>query len=341
MLLTAAATVAHAEPLSDAFSQGSALGRSGNSTARGAIRTPAAPSLVPHYTTNPAEASYFSGPGLGAPAAARLDACAATSSAGNRTPDPACEAVTFSQTNPAQRPNFSIAPNDPLLARSRAIRTDPHAIAGNLAGTYSACTVQTVAQPAIFESALCHQARTTETLTCDRTLLIQVTEQHTCFPGTWFGNFWVNTWGNGEVGRRYAGIVVNAYCQPGGTQRLSLHAICTESPCAGAAQIDVDAASGAPSPQTFTHFIGRSWYQTDLFNRVDYRGGSCSDTECRFDFCTRYEAEETSCWESECRTTQVNYTLACGTFVFPRPRSIVTVTDTWDGQCTALEARTR
>ena len=71
---------------------------------------------------------------------------------------------------------------------------------------------------------------------------------NSCAPGTWFGNFWVNTWGNGQVGYRYAGIVINAYCQAGSTVRMSFYAICTESPCSGSADIQVDATRGATSP---------------------------------------------------------------------------------------------
>jgi hypothetical protein len=320
-----------------AFEQGKALGRSGNAGARRGIDSGTVQSILPGYTASPSEARFFGSPGLGSAASARLSTCAQAAGA----MDPSCMAVDFSQTNPGRRPDFRIAPNDPLLTHGHAIRADPQAIAGNLAGTYSACTVRTVTQPAIVERALCHEARATETLTCDRSLLVQVSERHTCVPGTWYGNFWVNTWGNGEVGRRYAGIVVNAYCEPGGQQRLGFHAICTEAPCAGSAEISVDAASGAVAPQTFANFIGRSWYQTDLFNRVDYRGGGCTDDYCRFEFCTRYEAEESSCWETACTTTKVNESRACGVFAFERPRSIVTVTDAWNDQCAALEVRTR
>ena len=73
MLLTAAhGAFAQSPPsLGDAFEQGQALGRSGNATARGAISGSTAQSTVPNYTTNPPEASYFGGPGLGSQAAAR------------------------------------------------------------------------------------------------------------------------------------------------------------------------------------------------------------------------------------------------------------------------------
>ena len=327
---------AHAQSLSDAFNQGAALGRHGAATARSQLNSGTAQSTVPHYTTAPPEATYFSSPGLGTPAQARAAVCAGASDGSH---DPTCTAVAFSQTNPGHRPTFNIAPNDPLLTRGRIITADPHAIAGNIAGTYSACTVQTVTQPDTHETAFCHQSRTPETLTCDKSLTVQVTEQDSCPPGTWFGNFWVNTWGNNEVGQRYAGIVINAYCQPGATARMAFSAICTEAPCGGSAEIDVDASTGTPSPQTFTNFIGRSWFSTDIFNRVDYDGGGCTADQCSFTFCTRYETEEVTCDETTCTTSTSSVTRACGAFTFDRPRSIVSVTDTWDNQCAALEAR--
>lgn len=330
---------AYAQSLPDAFNQGATLGRSGNAAARSQITGSSAQSTVPNYTANPPEGSYFGGAGLGSPASARIGACAGGPGAAGGFAEQGCNAVDFSQTNPARRPNFSISPSDPLLTRAKTITADPQAIAGNLAGTYSGCTVQTVTRPDIFETALCHQYRAMEEVTCQKVLTVQVSWSNSCTPGTWFGNFWVNTWGNGEVGRRYAGIVINAYCQPSGTVRMAFYAICTESPCSGSADIQVDAASGAASPQTFTNFIGRSWYSTDIFNRVDYNGGGCTAGRCSFAFCTRYESEYTMCDDFGCTTTSINETRACGTFTFERPRSIATVTDAWDNQCAAFEAR--
>jgi hypothetical protein len=340
LLLIGALTVpAHAQSLSDAFNQGAALGRSGNAAARGQISGDSAQSKVPGYTANPPEASYFGAAGLGTPAAERIGECANGPGAAGGFSDQACNAVEFSQTNPSRRPDFSIAPTDPLLTRAKTITADPEAIAGNIAGTYSGCAVQTVTRPDIFETLMCHQYRAMEQVTCQKLLTVQVSWSNSCLPGTWFGNFWVNTWGNGEVGYRWAGIAINAYCQAGETVRMAFSAICTEAPCSGSAEIDVDAASGALSPQTFTNFIGRSWYATDLYNRVDYNGGSCTADQCSFAFCTRYEAESTTCDDFGCTTTPINETRACGTFIFDRPRSIATVTDSWDNQCAPFEAR--
>jgi len=162
----------------EAFEQGNALGRTGNATARGTISGSTAQSTVPSYTTNPPEANYFGSPGLGSQAAARASACATGPAA-----DPSCTAVQFSQTNPSQRPSFNIAPTDPLLTRGRAITANPHAIAGNIAGTYSGCAVQTVTTPDRFETAICHQYRTLETVTCDKVLIVTPIQTPGCSAG--------------------------------------------------------------------------------------------------------------------------------------------------------------
>ena len=338
-LIAALAVPAHAQSLSDVFNQGATLGRSGNAAARGQISGSTAQSTVPHFTTTPPEASYFGSPGLGTPASARAGACAGVAGSSGNFSEQGCNAVDFSQTNPARRPSFSIATSDPLLNRAKSITADPQAIAGNLAGTYSGCTVQTVTRPDLFETLTCNQYRTMEQLSCQKVRMVQVSWRNSCTPGTWFGNFWVNTWGNGEVGSRFAGIAIDAKCQMGDTVRMSLRAICTEEPCSGNAEIQVDAITGAASPRTFTHFIGRSWFTTDLFNRVDYKGGGCTAELCSFAFCTRYEDWYSSCDDISCTSIPINETRACGTFTFARPRSVATVTDAWNNQCAALEAR--
>jgi hypothetical protein len=153
---------AHADALSDAFNQGATLGRSGNTAARGQISGTTAQATVPNYTTAPPEASYFGSPGLGTLSSAHVSACAGATGQPANFAQQGCNAVDFSQTNPSRRPTYSIGPNDPLLTRAKTITADPQAIAGNLAGTYSGCSVQTVTRPDIFETLLCHQYRTME-----------------------------------------------------------------------------------------------------------------------------------------------------------------------------------
>lgn len=178
VLFTSHGAFAQSPPsLGDAFEQGKALGRSGNAEARSTISEGTAQSTVPHYTTAPPEASYFGSPGLASQAATQAQTCASS------TTDPSCTAVQFSQTNFDLRPSFSITPSDPLRSRARAISADPEAIAGNIAGTYSDCTVETVITPDRLETAICHQYRTLETVTCDKVLIVTPIQTPGCSAG--------------------------------------------------------------------------------------------------------------------------------------------------------------
>ena len=108
------------------------------------------------------EASYFRQPGLGSrlrhePVPARA-----------APPPILLHGSAVPQTNPSQRPSFSIAPTDPCspaVARSPPTRrpspeTSPVPAA--------AAPSRPSPRPDRFETAICHQYRTLETLTCDR-----------------------------------------------------------------------------------------------------------------------------------------------------------------------------
>lgn len=166
--------------LADAFSQGSSLGRSGNSAARNQIGDAKAQSVVPAYTPNAPQASYFSGGGILGPSSAVANACAQQSAT---AADPACAAVNFSQSNPGRRPTFTIGPNDPLRTGARVITNDPQAIAGNLAGSYSGCSTITTTTPDRFETAICHEYRLSETNTCDKVLTVTAVFTPGCTDG--------------------------------------------------------------------------------------------------------------------------------------------------------------
>ena len=180
-VLTASSS-ALADSMSEAFSQGSALGRSGNTRARQQVTSEAASSTVPNYTTSPPEAALYGSGDLNAPAGAAISNCALKGE-GSSYADQACNATNFSQTNPGQRPTFTIGPNDPLVTRSQAIANDPQAIAGNIAGTYSSCTTQTVTSPDIFETRVCNQYRTLEAQTCNKILTVTPFQTPGCSPG--------------------------------------------------------------------------------------------------------------------------------------------------------------
>ena len=306
---------AHAQSLSDAFNQGAAMGRSGNAAARTQINPTTAQGTVLGYTTSPPQASYFGSAGLGSQAAAATSACAAAGN-GNTTGAQACNAVNFSQTNPTRRPTFSIAPSDPLLMRARTITADPQSIAGNIAGTYSGCSVQTTTTPDRFETALCHQYRTTETLTCDKVLIVTPV----LTPGCSDGEFLTRV----TADPCPACIDYLAFDFSCAVDSYRMHAFTVDK---GSGEVYMDLGTqnvpGAlntqipktPGPSRIDGFY---CYQT-------FYSQSCSGANCSI-----------GAWfANPCQGTSFE---GVSTFAMP---TRVSFTDTWDNQCSALEARAR
>lgn len=314
-MLCLSAQPAQAQSLSDAFNQGAAMGRSGNAAARTQINPTTAQGTVPGYTSSPPQASYFGSAGLGSQAAAATSACAAAGN-GNTTGAQACNAVNFSQTNPTRRPTFSIAPNDPLLTRARTITADPQSIAGNIAGTYSGCSVQTTTTPDRFETALCHQYRTTETLTCDKVLIVTPV----LTPGCSDGEFLTRV----TADPCPACIDYLAFDFSCAVDSYRMHAFTIDK---GSGEVYMDLGTqnvpGAlntqipktPGPSRIDGFY---CYQT-------FYSQSCSGANCSI-----------GAWfANPCQGTSFE---GVSTFAMP---TRVSFTDTWDNQCSALEARAR
>ena len=315
MLLFLSTQPAQAQSLSDAFNQGAAMGRSGNAAARTQINPTTAQGTVPGYTTSAPQASYFGGAGLGSQAAAATSACAAGGN-GNTPDAQACNAVNFSQTNPTRRPTFSIAPNDPLLTRARTITADPQSIAGNIAGTYSGCSVQTTTTPDRFETALCHQYRTTETLTCDKVLIVTPV----LTPGCSDGEFLTRVTADPCPGC----VDYLAFDFSCAVDSYRMHAFTIDK---GSGEVYMDLGTqnvpGAlntqipqtPGPSQIDGFL---CYQT-------FYSQSCSGANCSI-----------GAWfANPCQGTSF---AGVSTFAMP---TRVSFTDSWDNQCSALEARAR
>ncbi len=185
--LVAGCVLAQTSSLSEAFTQGGALGRTGNASARSHINGTQATKVVPGYTTTPPQTSYFGSTNLIAPASQVAGTCeqaaGTTDATGNGFADQACAAANYSQTNPGRRPSFSIGPNDPLRTGARAITVDPQSIAGSLSGTYSGCSTVTTTSPDRFETALCHEYRVTQANTCDKVRSVQAVFTPGCTDG--------------------------------------------------------------------------------------------------------------------------------------------------------------
>ena len=314
LLLATLSVAAHAQPLSDAFEQGATLGRSGNTAARGQITVDTAQSKVPGYSANPPQTSYFGSPGISAPAAAAARACAGGPGANGNNAAQACDAVNFSQTNPSRRSNFTIGPTDPLRAGGKVITADPQAIAGNIAGTYSDCVVQTSTQPPVFETLMCHQYRTLENLTCDKVLI--VTPVHT--PGCTAGQFLTRV----TADPCHDCIDTLAYDFTCGSNGYVMHAFTLRKSSGqvysdlGTQNVPGTLDTQIPKTPGPSRMDSEYCYQT-------YYSQSCLNANCTI-----------GAWFSNpCQDTS-NY--AASTFAMP---TTVRYTDTWDDQCAALEAR--
>jgi hypothetical protein len=315
LLIAASSLSVQAQSLSDAFNQGTALGRSGNAAARSQINGNTAQSNVPGYTTNPPQTSYFGGAGISTPAAAAANACTGPGDSGDLTAQ-SCNAVNFSQTKPTHRPNFSITQTDPLLTGAKTITADPQAIAGNIAGTYSGCTVQTTTTPDRFETALCHQVRTTETQSCDKVLIVTPVQTPGCSDGQFLTRVTADPCPN-----CVDYIAFDFSC---GSNSYLMHAF-TIAKASGQVFIElgqqiVPGALNTQIPQT----PGPSRIDDSLCYQTHY-SQSCTGANCAI-----------GAWFSNpCQGTSY---YGVSSFAMP---TTVSFTDTWENQCAALEARTQ
>jgi hypothetical protein len=222
----------------------------------------------------------------------------------------------FSQTNPSQRPSFSIAPTDPLLTRGRAITADPQAIAGNIAGTYSGCAVQTVTTPDLFETAICHQYRTLETVTCDKVLIVTPIQT----PGCSAGQFLTRV----TADPCPACIDYLAFDFSCGTNSYTMHVFTLDK---GSGQVYMDLGS-----QDVPGSLNTQIPQTPGPSRIDgffcyqtYYSQSCAGPNCTI-----------GAWfYNPCQGTSY---YGANTFAMP---TTVSFSDTWDNQCATLEARSQ
>ena len=307
-----------AQTLGDAFQQGTALGHSGKASVRQQIQPQQAQATVPGYGTPAPASQLFGGAGLSEAAAqAAGQACTgAAPGSGPTQAQAACQATQFTQTNALQRPSFTLGANDPLLSRSRTITADPQAIAGNIAGAYSGCSVQTQTTPERFEQALCHQYRLTETLRCDKVLI--VTPQQT--PGCTDGQFLTRVTADPcpscvDYLAFDFSCAVNSY---------RMH-VFTVDKSSGQLFMDlgrqnVPGALDTLIPKTPgpSQMDGNLCYQT-------FYSQTCSGTHCSI-----------GAWfANPCQGTSYS---GVSTFAMP---TTVTFTDRWDNQCATLEARTR
>jgi len=307
-----------AASLPDAFTEGSTFGRAGNAAARSRIDTGTARTIVPGYTPSAPASSYFGGPGISEGTAATLADCTGPAAASL----PACQAINFTQTNPGKRPAFTLTPSDPLLAKAKTITADPHAIAGAITGTYSACTTATRTSPDIVETRVCNEARTLDRLTCQKVLSVSVIDNGlNCSPGSYLT-------ANPRILFIRPYVFVGAIC----ADDIRFQWAYGYSECNGT-NATITVPSVVPTEDPIRMLVGLGCGGTYVLQ------GSCPGGACAYTVGLPGTEEEClePCEEGCCRYGIRDEVLA--SFTFTRPVRTYSITDAWDNQCAPLEAR--
>lgn len=341
---------------SDAFNEGNTFGKAELGTAKGKINTPTASTGVPNYTASDPASSYYAG-GMGsltAPAAAGVSAC--TSTLGTSDPDPythgKCESTRMLMNDPGKKDvMFPLnKKTDPLVLKGNAVKGDADTYLGSLivSGAYSGCAEKIIKDADKYETETCNQYLTAGEEKCQEILSVAITTTDSCVPGSWYGGFLVGSppnWGHFQR--------VHAQCDIGradGMIRLrftpeGLHGACAVG------YLDVP-----KTPFTVSDYVG--WGSETV----------CDDWDCSTSTVpVNFELTNVHHWKGSCTVTnyigfEPGYTQGCtgGTcsYVFRQtdsrwgniyvpmvaapfnePKLIITETDTWDNQCSALEAR--
>lgn len=159
--------------------QGVSTGQSANAVVRGLINQPSAATVVPGYTTTPAESALAGRPALGADVGARLAACTGIPN------DPSCLALRTAITS-ANTPRQTISPSDPSVAAASRIARNPSLDIGDLSAYYSGCTTNNLTIAGRSETRTCSRYVASGAYTCSNSLSVSVGRSATCTPGDWF-----------------------------------------------------------------------------------------------------------------------------------------------------------
>ena len=245
-------TAAIAQPSHD---QGVAAGRSANTTIRGLVNQPSASSVVPDYTSTPAEAALAGRPALGAAVSAKLAACAATPN------DPSCQAVRNAITS-ADTPRPGISASDPSVAAASRIARNPSLDLGDLSAYYSGCATSKTTIAGHTETRSCSRFVSSDSYTCSNSLTVSVARQTNCSPGDWIAE--------ASSGR----TAIAAQCLPDRTDSNQRFRVTQNGN--PVAFFDVDMTRQALSPQKVAA-IGRSGPNETVVYVADR---SCTAAEC-------------------------------------------------------------
>jgi len=337
----------------DAFNEGNTFGKANVGTAKSKISTTTASDAntgVPNYTaTDPASSYDMGGTGsLTAPATSGVTGC--TSTAGTADPDPhthgKCEGVRMLMNDPGKK-NVMYPLNsttDTLAVKRNMVSGDAETYLGSLivSGGYAGCAEKTVKDPDKYQTETCNQYLTAGEESCNEILTVTVTTSESCVPGTWYGGFRLP----------FPIQQVDIFCdmnRADGMIRLrftpyELHGVCSVG------YLDVPKAPFTVSDKVQYGVTGHTcdtdgcWDEYGYLNyevvTINHWKGSCTVKNfigyepgyiqgCSGDTCSYTFRAIDWRWGNQ----------AVATAGFTPPKTIVTETDFWDNQCTALEAR--
>lgn len=258
--------------LAQSHAEGTAAGQAANAAARPTVNSSSATSVVPSYTTTPAESAYYGQPSLSSAANRRLAACAATPS------DPSCQAQTGAMTS-ANTPRTPVSAYDPAVAAARGIAANPNGVLGSLAGYYAGCTTTDATTPAGTTSKVCHRYTGIGNYSTRRDLTVEVELTPNCSEGAWFAH--------GQANRNGADyMVAEAQCRirADGLQRLRFYAAGGQGACIGWQALDLPTTP--PSQAALVTNLSPHWqgYCWSPFQVVMMPGSGCTDGNCAYTF---------------------------------------------------------
>jgi hypothetical protein len=346
----------------DAFKDGNAFAKSkdGIGMAKSKISTAIATDAtkgVPNYTaTDPASGYYMGGVGsLTAPATAGVTNC--TSTPGTTDPDGythgKCEATRMLMKDPGKKDvMFPLnKKTDPLVVTRNTVAADADTYLGTLivGGAYSGCADKTVKDPDKFETETCNQYLAPEpNQTCNEVLTVAITVTESCVPGTWYGAqlfgipykgwemqidaFCDMTRTDGKLALRFTPVGLHGICSIGYLDVPKTLFTVTDVVNYGVVKTVCDDEGYCADKYGFMNdeVVAAHNYKGSctVKNHIGYEPGytqGCVGGTCNYTF---------RMVDSRWLNTAVG-----GSGSLPEPGLIITETDNWDNQCSALDAR--
>lgn len=299
---------------SDAFNAGKDFANTAKAGAANQVNNQTGTQNLPYYSTNAPETGHFQGgKGLVGTFGTNKQTGCKTSRAESDFLQQECDAVNFLSKNSTQRQKFVIdKKTDPLLVGSKDVINSPGSIPG---ASTQQCRVVTETKPATYTKEACTEAYGLENLSCSKILTIK--QNPGCTPGQYLGRILKNICP--RCSDPY--IVGDVHCS-GTDQGYTISVWTSKTPDGNAVfqrMVNARAIPGNVGLSQGNTLIG------DFGNRCHfplYYSQTCNDQTCTM---------QLSLIGSTCNGQSFS---APGSYQIP-----FTYSDSWEDQCTALDAR--